>query len=41
MGSQSPTSTLSRFWLLGAKYEREMDPKTKTNTYELTDFSLV
>jgi len=42
MGSQSPTSTtLSHFWLLGSKYEREMGLKTKTNTYEFTEFSLV
>jgi len=42
IGSQSPTSTaLSHFWLLGSKYEHEMDPKTKTNTYEFTEFSLV
>jgi len=42
IGSQSPTSTtLSRFWLLGSKYERETDPKTKTDTYEFTGFSLV
>jgi len=45
MGSQSRTSTtLSHFWLLGSKYQayqREMDPKTKTNTYEFTAFSLV
>ena len=42
MGSQSPTSTtLSHFWLLGSKYHREIDPKTKTNTYEFTAFSLV
>jgi len=42
MCSQSPTSaTLSHFWLLGSKYECEMGPKTKTNTYEFTEFSLV
>ena len=38
---QSPTSTtLSHFWLLGSKYEHEMGPKTKTKTYEFTEFSL-
>jgi len=42
MGSQSPTSTtLSHFWLPGSKYERDMGPKTKTITYEYTEFSLV
>ena len=42
IGSQSPTSTtLSHFWLLGSKYEHEMGPKTKTNIYEFTEFSLV
>jgi len=42
MGSQSPTSTnLSHWWLLGWKYECEMGPETKTNTYEFTEFSLV
>ena len=42
IGSQSPTSTtLSHFRLLGSKYEHEMGPKTKTNTYEFTEFSLV
>jgi len=42
IGSQSPTSTtLSHFSLLGSKYEHEMGPKTKTNTYEFTEFSLV
>jgi len=42
MGSQRPTcTTLSHFWLLGSKYEREMGPKTKINTYEVTEFSLV
>jgi len=42
MGIQSPTSTtLSHFWLLGSKNEREMGPKTKTNAYEFTEFSLV
>ena len=41
IGSQSPTSTtLSHFWLLGSKYEHEMGPKTKTKTYEFTEFSL-
>ena len=40
--SQSPTSTnLSGFWLLGSKYEHEMGPKTKTNTYEFIEFSFV
>jgi len=33
MNSHSPTSkTLPHFSLLGSKYEREMDPKTKTNS---------
>jgi len=42
IGSQSLTSkTLSHFWLLGSKYQSEMGPKTKTNTYEFTVFSLV
>jgi len=42
MFNQSPTSTtLSHFWLLGSKNEREMGPKSKTNTYELTEFSLI
>jgi len=42
MSSQSQFSkTLSQFRLLGSKYEREMDPKTKTNTFEFTEFSLV
>ena len=42
MSSQSQFSkTLSQFRLLGLKYEREMDPKTKTNTFEFTEFSLV
>jgi len=42
MGSQSPTSTtLSHFWLLGSKYQHEMGPKMKTNTYKFTAFSLV
>ena len=42
MGSQSPTSiTLLHFWLLRSKYEHDMGPKTKTNTYEFTEFSLV
>ena len=42
IGSQSPTSTtLSHLWLLRSKYEHEMGPKTKTNTYEFTEFSLV
>jgi len=36
MGSQSPTTTLSHFWLLGSKYQREVGSKTKTNTYEFT-----
>jgi len=41
MGSQCSTSTtLSPFSLLGSKYEHEMGPKTKTNTYEFTEFSL-
>jgi len=41
MGSQSPTSTtLTHFWLLGSKYQCEMDPKTKTNTYKFTAFTL-
>jgi len=40
IGSQSPTSTtLSHCWLLGSKYEHEMGPKTKTNTYEFIEFS--
>jgi len=39
MGSRSPT--LSHFWLLGSMYEREMGQKTKTNTYEFTEFSLL
>ena len=42
IGSQSPTSTtLSHCWLLGQKNGREMGPKTETNTYEFTEFSLV
>ena len=42
IGSQTPTSTtLSHFWLLGSKYEHELGPKTKTNTDEFTEFSLV
>jgi len=42
MGSQGPTATtLSHFWLLGSKYQSEMGPKTKTNTYEFTVFSFV
>jgi len=42
MGSQSPASTaLSHFWVLGSNYEHKMGPKTKTNTYEFTEFSLV
>ena len=42
MGNQSPTSTTSsQFWQMGSHYEREMGPKTKTNTHELTEFSLV
>ena len=41
-GRQSPTSTtLSRFGLLESKYDREMGSKMKTNTYEVTEFSLV
>jgi len=41
IGSQSPTSTtLSHFWLLRSKYEHEMGPKTRTKTYEFTEFSL-
>jgi len=42
MSSLSPTSTtLSHFWQLGSKYEHEMGPKTRTNTYEFSVFSLV
>jgi len=42
MGSQSPTiKSLSHFSLLGTKYEWEMGPKKKTNTYKFTEFSLV
>jgi len=38
---RSQSSTLSHFWLLGSTDEHEMGPKTKTNTYEFTEFSLV
>jgi len=42
VGSQSPTSTtLPHFWLLESKYQREMGPKTKPNTFKFTAFSLV
>ena len=38
--AQPTSTTLSHFWLLGSKYEHEMGPKTKTKTYEFTEFSL-
>ena len=42
MGSQSPISTpSSHFCLLGSRYELEMGPKAKTNTYGFTWFTLV
>jgi len=42
MDSQSATSTtLPHFWLLGSEYEHEIGPKTKTNTHEYPEFSLL